>query len=524
LPILNTEKANDNNFASVQLDVRALLCLVILVALLFLPVSLLVASGYADDGGYARILQYFLSTGKVDLMHWSQPNTVGLLVLAAPMVSVSGFGFAQLDLIGILYTIAVSIATYLFARAYLSPAFSIAVASALFCFSEITLVAPTFMTDMPFLAYCAWWLYFTQKILSGSTNRLSIYTYWCVSLLLAVMTRSTIILFFPGILIASVLCREHRKKLLLLSGLFVICVGITLVINRWLVINPMGLLEVTSLKKIFVDHDWSMLDVRATAISTVSVLFAVAPLMIAMGAGPRTLRPIECVLTLFFFLLSSYLSTKGYFAFAPLMVLGCAISAFHLPTLMSKSFEVNRPLWVILVSSILCQISVMPIMAHPLTRHAIPVMLVMIFLCAMANFWNKKFLKIYVPLAALLILYNVIALQQVRLIQYGTWKLAEMLVSSGVKPENIDAGWAWFCYYGLEPGSFQKEGYRERFRLWQKNADFAITADDIDGNNRAGYRTMSQVPFSYMWQTKSLRILTVQNSSVKNSLTVHPND
>jgi hypothetical protein len=486
-----------------------MLYLVSLVLVMLLPIAFLVPVPYTDDGGYARILQYFLKTGKIDLMHWSQPTIVGLVLLSAPIVSVMGATFKQLDTIGIFYTICALSATYLFARSYLETLASAAITLSLFCFSEIPFAAASFMTDMPYLAYFAWWLLFTQRILSTNSGKsLKPYIGWCLTLVLAMLTRSTIALMLPGFILAAVLCVQQRKQLVRMFGLFLCCGAASTAVTHCMVINPVSLMDSTALQEIFGLHDWRRFNLRIASFSIVSLLFACAPLLACMRANAPLLRRLQFCLSAVALLVSAYLLAKGFVT--PPIVTGCIVAAFYLPSTMAKAKEVNLPLWTILFVGTMTHITVMPIMAHPVPRHAIPIMLMLVLMLSMVNCWHANRIKFCFPLAAALIFYNVIALYQVHLVQFATWQMANKLVSLGNSPESIDAGWSWFCYHGLHPGTDEKTSYEDRFNSWQKNATFIVSNENGD---RQGYKTIAQIPVNYLWKQDLVHVMTRNNMS-----------
>jgi len=446
---------------------------------MFLPVVVWTPGWYGDDGGYMHMLNYFMGTGKVDLMHWSQPAAFGVLIIASLVAKIIGGGFLQFDFIGLLFTTCACCGAYTLARHHVEPRLSFLIAISIFCFNEVVLVAPTFMTDMPFLAYTIWWLVFTQEIVAKPKIQLWKYFAWSSFLVLALMTRSTILLAMPGFLVSLLFCPVQRKRLLVLTALFTVTVIVGAAITHSVSINQMSLLDVTSLRQIFVSHDFAMFDIRAAVVAGLSVMFAGSPLLMGVKQTNKELRPVQICTALVALGLSLYFSMKGHFQplnplLTPLVVCCVGVAAFNLPLFVAAAIGKNRTLSVILISCITLQFAVMPIMAHPLTRHAIPVMVMLTTLIAIANLSTLRAQRISFLLALALILNNLVGLQSVRLINFAERELGLGLIQEGIKPQDIDAGWGWFCYYGLTPGRQDGLSYQERYEKWQRDAKFFI--------------------------------------------------
>lgn len=428
-----------------------------------------------------QMLKYFMQSGKVDLMQWSQPTAIGLLLAGALAAKIGGFGFLQLDLVGLLFSIAAVVGLYLLFRARATASISFLLALSIFCFCDATLVAPTFMTDMPFLAYCAWWLVFTEKILSSEEQvTISNYLLWFVFLLLAFLTRSTMLLALPSLIIAAAFCASRRKLLLVLIALFIVGWAVALVITKLLTINALSFFQTTALREIFQLHDFARFNIREGAVATLSVMFSASPLLLAVNTrSDKRFLIVRVAGAALAAIAACYFAWKGLFqplgSQLSVVVVSCvAFAAYNAPIVFIDALRNNKPLSLILLTFLAVSLGVLPIMAHPLTRHAIPAMVALIALVALANCFKAGSEKFVFAMVSLLLFNNVVVLQQQRLTEFARLTLARDLETLGVKSTTIDAGWAWFCYEGLVPGSIEQQSYVDKFKNWQKEASFTV--------------------------------------------------
>ncbi|MBS1955889.1 MAG: glycosyltransferase family 39 protein [Cyanobacteria bacterium SZAS-4] len=452
----------------------ALVCLTI-----FLPICLLTPCYYADDGGYTQMLSYFVQNGKVDLMHWSQPTAISLIVIASLIVKIIGFGFAQLDIIGLLFATAAVCGIYVLLKTRLSSVVSFMVALSIFAFNEVTYVTPTFMTDIPFLAFSVWWLVFLDRTLTSETNNRWNYLACFVFLLLSLLTRSTILLALPALFGAAIFCQKERKTLLIQSGVFVACLLLSLAITKFLSINQLSFLDTTALREIIQLHDFARFNLRELAVATLYVVFACSPLLMVVKAADSKLRIVQIGSAVIAGVLAVYFTYKGFFVpfgklASPVVILCVMVAAFNIPIVVTASLQKEKVLSVILLIYAASQLAVLPIMAHPLVRHAIPAMVSLTIVIAVANMWRNNAFRLLMVLSPLLIFANVINLQQIRLIDFATWQLVQDLNEKGVAKDKVDAGWGWFCYTALVPGSNDPKHYVEKYRDWQSDAKFFV--------------------------------------------------
>ncbi len=482
----------------------ALICLAI-----FLPICILTPCYYADDGGYIQMLSYFMHSGKVDLMHWSQPTAIGLLLVGSPLISLTGLGFTQVDCIGLLFAIAAVIGVHTLIRRQTSATTAFLLALSIFCFNEVTFVTPTFMTDMPFLAYLVWCLVFTERILSTEQPRKSSYLAWSVLLLLALLTRSTGLLLLPGVLLAAIACGAERKRLGLLTLLFVSCVAIVVLTTHFFSVNQPTVLETTALREIFNNHDFARFNLRAMALTLLSVIFSLTPLLVAMKAPDKKLRLVQICCSILGAVLAAYFAHKGLLqplgkVGAPLVVLCVAFAAWNLPLVVSAAISRNKVLSLVLITFIALQFAVLPIMAHPLVRHSVPGMVALVILIAIANSWRTSAPRIIAALSTVLIFYNVITLEQVRLESVAGLELAQGLIKEGIAPSDIDAGWAWFCYQALKPGSNDPQHYVDKYNFLRSHARFFIGTSEPGVK---GGRTLTRLPVDYFAQKSEMVVV-----------------
>lgn len=462
-----------------KVDALPMLAIALVCLALFLPICLLTPCYYADDGGYTQMLNYFMQCGKVDLMHWSQPTAISLILIASLIVKVVGFGFAQLDIIGLLFAISAVCGVYTLLKTRLSAEMSFLVSLSIFSFYEVAYVTPTFMTDIPFLAFSVWWLVFVDRILNAERPHPWNSLGWFVFLLLSLLTRSTVLLALPALLAGALLCKEQRRNLLVQCGAFVACLLLSLAITKILATNQLSFLDTTALREIIQLHDYARFNLRELAVATLSVLFATSPLLIAVKASDKKLRVIQICASVVAGGLAVYFAWKGLFlplgkVASPVVIISVVVAAFNIPVAITAAARKHKVLSVILLAYALLQLAVLPIMAHPLVRHAIPAMVALTIVIAIANAWRPNAFKLLMVLSPLLIFTNVINLQQLRLVDFATLQLVKDLNKEGVSPQEVDAGWGWFCYTALVPGSNDPKHYVEKYHDWQSDAKFFV--------------------------------------------------
>ncbi len=477
----------------------ALVCLAI-----FLPICVLTPCYYADDGGYTQMLSYFMQTGKVDLMHWSQPTAIGLLLVASLIVKAVGLGFVQLDVIGLLFSISAVCGLYILLKRYLSTEMAFLISLSIFAFSEVTYVTPTFMTDIPFLSYCVWWLVLTDRILSEEGSNVWTYAGWFLFLLLAFLTRSTILLALPALLLSAALCTKSRKRILVLSLGFIGCWLLSVVSAKLLSINQLSFFDTTALREIVQLHDFARFNLRALAVATLTVVFALSPLLLVVKPVDNKLRIIQIGSAVLVAVLAVYFAHKQFFlplgkTCSPIAIAAVTFAAFNIPVIVRESLRANKVLSVILITYAAAQFAVLPIMAHPLVRHVIPAMVMLTILAGIANAWRAHAFKILMLLSPFLIFCNVINLQQLRLIDFATLQFIQDLNRRGVSPQTIDAGWGWFCYTALVPGRNESQHYVERYKSWQSEAKYFVgrRSEEAESEQKPG-TVLASVPVKHL--------------------------
>jgi hypothetical protein len=136
-------------------------------ALLFFWLGSNGARPVSDAGGYVNMLRHFLASGHIDYMFWSQPTFIGIVALAAPWSLLFGTETASLQTLGIAYGLITLGGLYAFLVQDVRPTIAALLCASLLCFSEFLPYVPSFMTDVPYVAYTVWFLVVHRALETG---------------------------------------------------------------------------------------------------------------------------------------------------------------------------------------------------------------------------------------------------------------------------------------------------------------------------------------------------------------------
>jgi hypothetical protein len=124
---------------------------------------------------------------------------------------------------------------------------------------------------------------------------------------------------------------------------------------------------------------------------------------------------------------------------------------------------------------IVAQFAAMPIMQHPLLRHAMPAFVALVVLIAIVGVRSTlRAATVAACLIAVMALSNAIATRDAAKVDEAAWRVSEDLLNSGVSLDQLDAGWGWFCYYHLHPGVPDSKGYQRRYQELRARARYSV--------------------------------------------------
>ncbi len=161
-----------------------------------------------------------------------------------------------------------------------------------------------------------------------------------------------------------------------------------------------------------------------------------------------------------------------------IQVLGASIGWVVVYRLLRESVRGGRSSAApMLAVVIVAQFAAMPIMQHPLLRHAMPAFVALVALVAIIGIRSALPTRV---IAAVLIaamgFSNAQMTRHTAQVDEAAWQLSGELTKSGVSLEQLDGGWGWFCYYHLHPGLPDTRGYRARYYELRDHARYSVGA------------------------------------------------
>ena len=446
------------------------------------------------------MLRYFLQSGKVDYMRWSQPTFIGLLPVAVPWSLAFGTSTASLQSLGIAYGLVLMAGLYLFLTRYIPPLHAALFCLALIASSEFLPFVPTFMTDIPYATYIVWFLVVHQqleKTYSEPKERgrpAGLWIAWGVLFLLACLTRSFSLLLVPLFLVQTMLQRSSTsvafpRRCFLVSAALSVAALVTV---RLISLNGFSPAELTILPDVLLRHEWKRFDLRTLVTSLLQTTLMVLPvLLVSKQASMRRLRLSEGVVALLSFGLALYFWKKGLLEanmtlpFVPTDMKGLSlflvvlvpIASVFLYRLLETAFMGSRSSIVqVLIALAIAHVLVLPVMQHPMLRHTLPAFIALLMMTAILGVRSNRMLLAVSGLILLgLALHNTISLIQQRTVEQAKWNIAADLVKTGVPLDQIDGGWGWYCRYHLHPGIAHPLDFVTDYPNFTRSARFSVT-------------------------------------------------
>ena len=449
-----------------------------------------------DSGGYEGMLRYFMHTGALDYMRWCQPTFAGLLPIAVPWAALFGSSTDSLNLLGVLYMVLLAAGVYALAIRRISPAWACLLTLALLAFAEVVFSGPAFMTDVPYVAYAACFIAFFDRLLPQPlADHTAPQSRWLISSLailffaLAVATRPFLAVVTPVFLLIAFIRPAQRRFWLTWFAATTIVLLAVLAIVAAISINRFTTLEQTVLREL-AHHEWARLEIRTMAVSLLYTAILAFPLLLAIPAVRRPFFRRSDVIAIavglaggalaFHFYRKGVLQEASLFpdltlAHPKILWLEILLAPFALAALTRAIFfAAKTSLGLILAALILAQFAAMPIMPHPMVRHAMPAFVALLSMCAL--FASAPRWQIAATAAFVLLLagYNSANAAAARANEAALWHKANDMVAHGTPPDQIFAGWAWFCEFQLHPGQKNPPDYVQRYHDLREHAQFVL--------------------------------------------------
>jgi hypothetical protein len=354
------------------------------------------------------------------------------------------------------------------------------------------------MTDIPYVAYFVWFLlahHLMMDVRSIASRRTPLtWSVWCVSFLLAALTRPFIFVVIPVFFLQWMYAVDENRRfcrnctitataLALLSIVFIAALGD----NRF---TP---IEQTSLREVFVLHDYGRFNIQAMLLALLNTgLLALPALLLSVQARKARLSLGDIGAIALGLIVGFYYWRRGMFACAiPIanpdviklmtlaQVVAAAIGWGVIRRLFVKSVRGFRSgMAPMLAVVIVAQFAVMPIMQHPLMRHVLPAFIALVILVAVTGIRSPRPVTAFCAcLIIVLASSNAVNARDAAKVEETVWRVNRELVDSGIKLDQLDGGWGWFCYFHLHPGLTDVKGYRARYYELRDRARFLVGTD-----------------------------------------------
>jgi hypothetical protein len=502
----------------------------------------------SDSGGYENMLRYFLATGRVDYMRWSQPTFVGMLPAAMLWSRGFGIGSYSLALLTSLHALLLLVGVMVFASEsrppWVAALLGLFLAGCPTFFREGT----RFMTDIPFCCYLVWFLVLHRRLEREDAGArapggdLPLWIGYTLLLLLTALVRSFALILLPALLVQAGMARGAaapfaRRAAVAALVAAVLFVGIVKLSTR----NGFSLVELTILKPLLVQHEFARFDLHAMALAWFETGFALSPALLllpgGLGSGPkRRIGWIAAGVGLLAiglrFWIRSQLPARFYPIWLPSTEHTFALLTVALGTvgIVGAFVVLRRALGVgrrstteLLVVIVVTHFLILPIMNHPLTRHVFPGFVALLLLVATAGSGARatraarpasrpeasRMGLLLAGLAGLLLAgFNLVEVAAEREGGAVQWRLARGLVDSGTPPGQIDAGWGWFCKMDLVPGTEHPGDYVAAYKALVESARYQVgDVRALAGGLRSGGRLLREAATSGVGPPQTIGIL-----------------
>ena len=131
----------------------ALGALLLIGLALCITLALASTQPFSDSGGYEGMLRYYLRSGRVDYMKWSQPTFIGLLPVAVPWTRALGLNSASLQWMCVGFTMVLLALVWAWCARVGRPWAALWLALGVLLLPDALKAGTTFLTDIPYVAY-----------------------------------------------------------------------------------------------------------------------------------------------------------------------------------------------------------------------------------------------------------------------------------------------------------------------------------------------------------------------------------
>ena len=313
-----------------------------------------------------------------------------------------------------------------------------------------------------------------------------------LSFTLAAATRPFAAVAMLAFFMLAAIRSGKRALWLLLGAASALALAAVLLVVARLGVNRLTPLEQTVLPEL-ARHDWARLEMRTMALAFLYTSVTALPVLLTIPAvRRRELRWWDVPAAIAGLALAVHFWRKGVLSEAALLpdvmrtvpaLLGVqillapvAVAAFVRAILAG----LRTPVGAVLVLLIGAQFAAMPVMPHPLIRHALPAYVCLLLLAGLMAAASRG--QVAATVLALLLLAGVHAASasRARATEASVWRAADAQVAQGAPRGEVFAGWAWFCKYQLQPG---ERDYAQHYRDLEAHARFQVLPS-TDGSAR----------------------------------------
>jgi hypothetical protein len=421
------------------------------------------------------MLNSFFSTGKMDLMQWSQPTFLGVVPLAVLMKAVG----QSYSWCGLLASFSTMVGIFVLAKRYTSNTNSLLLALSPLCQLDFVMTMPTIMSDQFFLAFFIWSFVGIDRFVEQKTGS-SLFCSASAFALSALIRAHGYLLFLSAVLLNYKFKNDQSRKVTMVFGLATV---LTILASLSLTTNRIPLERATSLPDVLIRHEFALFDLRAMFKAVFETLFALTPAIIISSQWKRFNR-VDLGLAAVSFVLCLNFCMKGVLA-APIWHCSIWIAPLWVTILVALLSQTIRStprksyMFSLCCLVALGTILIMPISPHPLTRHALPALVALLVAMATSEKLKNERIRLVAAgcVAIALIASNYLIVFNQRMENKIQWEGANKALANGIQNRDLFVNWDWFCAHDLIPGKIENYDYHAVYEAREQSSKYVI----VDG-------------------------------------------
>jgi len=424
---------------------------------------------WSDEGGYINMLVSFFQTGKMDLMQWSQPTYLGAVpfaLFALPFHNPQSFSYC-----GIVAAVLSMTGMFFIVQRHGHWTNATLLALTPLCLYDFVATMPTCMSDQFFLCYLIWSFAFLDWSVSNG-NFLGCST---ICAFLASITRANGYLLLVSEMVAAFIQRTPVKRLFVHA---IICLVAGVGVSLAMTVNPIPIIKATSIPNVVLNHEYALFDVRAAVKAFIEVLPGLLPALVLCFDKNRIRRPdfIACLCVsaiCLYFCAKNRIDSPivGFPNFVIMLFAPVAMLILSSAIRSTKTYSSTVCFIFALVTLL-----VMPVMPHPLTRHALPAVCSIIIAIALQTTRALQRTKLIAAwcIALVLISSNLYSTFIGRMENSSQWIAGNNALAAGIPEKDLFVNWSWFCAHSLVPGKIEDFDYGNLYRQRETSSPILI--------------------------------------------------